>query len=217
MIPVPGLESPITAAAYDDRYGVPAVVVISRIRKGTLKGAKHNGVWYAEDAPPPADRTVHTVAPPRTPAREPLSAATPNVVRYTSQRYVHVLMGVLAVLIASDLVSFLFSQEFQDLRGVGTRVFVLFALRTQHKWARIAVQVWSGGLIVAGVAGLSLVLTADPEEFVVAWWGTLLFAASLVIGLFYLATAHRYIKVGRPVDEESPATLEALGREARLD
>lgn len=218
MPSIPGLASPVTASEYADRYGIADAIVVSRIREGTVKGAKYGGVWYAEDAPPDTEPAALAVVRPedRVQERTRRPASLPKVIRYTSWPYVYSIMGLLAVVIAVDGVSFVFSHDVADLRGVGTRVLVLAALRTQHRWARRAVLFWAGSLVLGGGAGLFLVLTAGGAEAGVPWWGPALFGGSLVVGLFYLVTAHRYIKVEEPADEDSPPTLDEIAREARL-
>ncbi len=217
MTSIPGLESPVTASEYADRYGVAAAIVVARIREGTLSGAKHGGVWYAEDVPPVVLPSVPAAVRAEDRLQEQTRRPAPvrKVIRYTSWPYVYSIMGLLAVALAADGVSFLVSHDLADLRGSGTRILVLVALRAQHRWARRAVLYWAASLVLGGGAGLALVLPAG--EAGVPVWGPALFGVSLVAGLFYLVTAHRYIKVEAPADADTPATLDDIAREARLD
>lgn len=210
---VPGPAAPLTAAAYGDQHGVDAAIVVARIRDGTLTGAKHSGVWYVEDAPLPASlQAGQTAAPPAVAARP----ADPLVVWYESRTYVSILMGLLTVLVAVDLGSFALSRDPRAFRGVGTRVFVLWALWTRHHWVRRGIYLWAGMLAFGAVAGL-VVLQISPGGGLAAAGPSLLrFGAMFAAGAFYLATVHRYIRIG-PAPDPGEASLEDIGREARLD
>lgn len=218
---VPGLTSPLTAADYGDRYGLDANVVVVHVRSGALAGARVGKVWYAEDVPPPASLLASreplpiSRETPRTEraGREP---TRPLAVRYTSQTYVSVLMGLLAVMIAADVVSFALSPDGDALRGVGTRVFVVWALHTRHRWARRAVYLWAGTLTFAGAVGLSVLVARDGADLIARAPAALLFAGMLVCGVFYVATVHRVIRIEPEADPVS-MSLDDIGREARLD
>ena len=58
------LENPIPAAEYARRYGFTEQAVISRIRKGILKGSHRGGLWYVEGPPLPKKRDESEEAPP---------------------------------------------------------------------------------------------------------------------------------------------------------
>lgn len=222
MPTVPGLRSPLTAAAYGERHGINATLVVAAIRDGVLPGVRHGRVWYAEDVPPPAALLLQ-LAPVPPPDAVPgpgfgRSGALPVedrplVARYTSQTYVNVLMGILAVLIAVDLVSFAVSWDAANLRGVGTRVGVAWTLWTRHRWARRAVTLWAGLLVIGGAAGLAVTGSGAPALPLAV--GIPMFGALLAVGLFYLATIHRYIRI-EPEQDAGVHTLEDVAREARL-
>lgn len=183
------------AAEYAALRGIPETAVIHNIKAGIYEGVEENGAWFvirrihvSEQEPSPK--------PERVPApKRPSAPKTKKVVRYTSRVYVNTLMILLGILVFFDLYSLIFSGESESIRGIGLRVGVFVALWVQHRWARLAVQVWAGFLVIAGTAGLYWLLTADPTEYTVAWWGPFFFGSFVIVGLSILLTAHRFIKV----------------------
>lgn len=217
MQTVPDRDVPLTAAAYGERYGIHAALVVAAIRDGVIPGERRGRVWYTDSTPPPAALVParHEASDTRTGRTDAPSAADlPLVVRYTSPMYVNVLMGVIAAFIAVALASFAASWDVRELRGVGTRAAVLWLLWTRHRWARRAVYLWAGLLALGGAAGLATsAVGVPPVPIAVA---VPMFSAFVVAGLFYLASVHRYIRV-EPEHAAGVPTLEDIAREARLD
>lgn len=165
-----------------------------RIKSGIYDGVEEDGVWFVIRRNSSAKTTLVQVE--RSPEPGGLrSIETKKVAHYTSRAYVNSIMILLGALVLTDLVSLIFNGEAESIRGIGLRVGVIGLLWTQHKWARLAVQVWVGFLIVAGAFGLFWIFSADPTEYTAAWRGPLFFGSFVVVGLGYLLTAHRFIKV----------------------
>jgi hypothetical protein len=191
------MQVKIPAADFAAEHGMPETAVVHRIKAGIYDGIEEDGTWYVLRRSTAASTSLDAPASGRESA-EPV--ATEKVARYTSRAYVNSILLFIGGLLLADVGMLVFGGEREAISGSGVRIFVFVLLWTRHRWARLAVQVWACFLVVGSAASLYFLLSADPEEYTVAWWGPLLFGSFVVIGLGYLLTAHRYIKV-----EEVPA------------
>lgn len=193
------MNEKIAAAEFAAARGIPESAVVHRIKSGIYDGAEENGVWFVirrSSSVNPSPAPVESAPGPE----RPHPTETKKVARYTSRAYVNSILILLGGFVLFDLMSLILSGDAESTRGIGLRVGVVVLLWTQHKWARLAVQVWAGFAVVTGAFGLFWLLSADPTDYTVAWWGPFFFGSFIVVGVGYLLTAHRYIKV-----EEVPA------------
>jgi hypothetical protein len=187
------MNEKIPASEFAAARGIPESAVLYRIKSGIYDGIEEDGKWFirssswVDSAPAQVERAPEPVLH--------LPTKTKKVSRYTSRAYVYSIMILLGGFVLFDLISLVFSGEAESVRGTGLRIGVVVLLWTQHKWARLSVQVWAGFAVFSGAFGLFWLLSADPTEYTVAWWGPLFFGTMLIVGLGYLLTAHRFIKV----------------------
>ena len=205
----------VPAAEYGERHGVSATAVVIAIRDGVLPGERRGRVWMARDVPlPDALRPRPSRAEPvqALPEAAPLREAPRRVARFESRLYVSILMALLGLSIAADVGLSVIEADASSLRGVGTRLGLLALLWRRHRWSRTAVQVWAAFAAIGGASGLAASAAAGTPAVDAGF--VVFFAALLVVGLFYLTTAHRYIRI---VDASPEAvTLDGIRREADL-
>lgn len=136
---------------------------------------------------------------------ETVTFAVVRQVAFSSRPYIVALAFVVGSFLLLNVIGWLVSREAASLVPIAFQASILCMVFIKHKYTRMLIKIWSGFLIMGGVAGLLSMLFSENFRPGALVWNVVL----LGVGLTFMLLANRCVLLilyGEPVSLAGGAT-----------